>query len=152
MKFHQHKKVFPLFWVLEVLYPAHSTLIALSPSNENVMSLWETVWCGTKYTDRKLNCLTLDVDTCQLSSFSVPRPWRQNSTISTALVKTLALTPPNFFLSSFPSPHIPPELTVCDYKHSIWLPKASWCNTFSPFPPPQINLFFLFQVLPDKRW
>lgn len=55
----------------------------------------------------KLNCLTLDVDTCQLSSFSVLRPWRQNSTVSSALVKTLALTPQNSFPVSLPIPAHP---------------------------------------------
>lgn len=53
------------------------------------------------------------------------------------------------FPSPFPSPHIPPELTVCDYKHTIRLPKASWCNAFSlPSPP---NKLFFFPI-PGTSW
>lgn len=85
----------------------YCTQRSLNLSNENVMSSWETVWCGNKYTDMKLNCLTLDVDTCQLSSFSVLRPWRQNSPVSTAPVKTLALTPQNSFPVFLPIPAHP---------------------------------------------
>lgn len=100
----------------------------------------------------KLNCLTLDVDTCQLSSFSVPRPpGGKNQTVSTALVKTLALTPQNFSspppLLPSPSLLVPPETTVCDYKRTITPPKASRCNTFSlpSFISSAVKLFF--QVL-----
>lgn len=52
--------------------------------------------------------------------FSLYRPWRSNTTVSVALVerkkKNLDVDTSK---KNFPSPHIPPGSTVCDYKHTI---------------------------------
>lgn len=106
----------------------------------------------------KLNCLSLDVDTCQLSSFSVPRPSRLNSSVSSALVKTLRFdTSKILFPSPSSYPHIPPESNVCDYKRTIQrLPKASWCKSSLPplpllFPLSNKVFFFPFPI-PGTSW
>lgn len=138
----KNKKVLSVAPSFKVITLSTLNLNNPKPFNEHVMLLWDKLQCSKiKKTDIKLNCFTLNVDTCQLSSFSVPAPLRQNPTVSRALVKKLTLTPKDSPSSLFHL-HTSHWRWLPDYEPASRLPKASWCNTFS-LSSPQKLFFFL---------
>lgn len=95
----------------------------------------------------KLNCLNLDVDTCQLSSFSVARPPEAELNRQRRFcLKRLALTPQKSFL---PVPALPTGVDC------LWL-QAHYLTAKGKLvqhPPITLIIYLcssLFQVFPDK--
>lgn len=105
-----------------------------------------------KSIDVILKCWNVNTDAFQLNSFSVLIVPGDRTQLSVRLLLKKKKKSWHLLLEKNKTKHhIPPGLPVCDYKQTIWLPKASWYYTFPGVnTTPTSQPFFFRYFLSDS--